>query len=125
LPTSAQLRYASEPGVYTSAFTLPKKQGKAHYFLDLGQVYFTTEVRVNGQSAGQRLYAPYQLDITPFVRKGRNQVEVRVTPTQLNGFISKGLAQDKKYAQFKKKGETLMSEGLVGPVMVTMKPPAN
>ena len=119
--TTAQLRYMGEPGVYTSSFTLAKKKRGAHYFLDLGQVYFTAQVQLNGRPAGQRLYAPYQLDITPFVRKGANQVEVRVTPTQLNGFIGKSLAQDKRYAQFKKKGDTLMSEGLVGPVTVTVQ----
>ncbi|GAB3298383.1 glycosyl hydrolase family 2 protein [Hymenobacter tenuis] len=119
--TSNQLKYASEPGVYTSSFTLPQKPGKSHYFLDLGKVYFTAEVRVNGQLAGKLLYAPYSLDITPLVRRGANQVEVRVTPTQLNGFIGKALQGNKLYSQFKTKGSTLMSEGLVGPVTVLKK----
>ena len=119
--TNDKLKYASEPGVYTTSFTLPQKLGKSHYFLDLGKVYFTAEVRVNGQPAGKRLYAPYSLDITPFLHRGANQVEVRVTPTQLNGFIGQAMQGNKLYSQFKTKGSTLMSEGLVGPVTVLKK----
>lgn len=84
-------------------------------------MYFTAEVRVNEKAAGKRIYAPYQLDITPFVRAGTNQIEVRVTPTQLNGFIGKAQQGDKRYSQFKNKTDQLMSAGLAGPVRILEK----
>ncbi|MFD2935115.1 hypothetical protein [Spirosoma flavum] len=76
---------------------------------------------LNGKPAGKRIYAPYQLDITPFVRAGANQLEVRVSPTQLNGFIGKAKQGDKQYSQFRNKIDQLMSAGLAGPVRILEK----
>ena len=114
-------QFSSAVGVYTSAFNLIAKKSAAHYFLDLGTVYFTAEVIINGKAAGKRIYAPYQLDITPFIKAGTNEIEVRVTPTQLNGFIGRAGQGDKRYSQFKNKTDQLMSAGLAGPVRVLEK----
>ena len=114
-------QFSSAVGVYTSSFQLDARKPSAHYFLDLGKVYFTAEVTINGQAAGRRIYAPYQLDITPFVKPGANQIEVRVTPTELNSFIGKGKTGDKRYAQFKTKTDQIMSAGLEGPVRILEK----
>jgi hypothetical protein len=114
-------RYSSAVGEYSSTFTLTGKKPAAHYFLDLGKVYFTAEVIINGKPAGKRIFAPYQLDITSFVRAGANQLSVRVTPTQLNSFIGKGIRGDAHYRQFKSKTDQLMSAGLEGPVRILEK----
>lgn len=119
--TQEAFRFSSAEGVYTSTFDLAAKKPSAHYFLDLGKVYFTAEVIINGQPAGKRIYAPYQLDITPFVQAGTNQIEVRIMPTQLNGFIGKAGQGDKRYSQFKNKADQLMSAGLAGPVRILEK----
>ena len=81
--TNPQFKLQEAMGVYTADLAVAKAVGR-RYFLDLGTVYFTAEVFVNGQRAGKRVYAPYQLDITSFLKHGQNQVEVRVTPTQRN-----------------------------------------
>lgn len=36
------------------------------------------EVKVNGQSAGIIGWAPYQLDVTRFIKNGENEIEVLV-----------------------------------------------
>ncbi|MVM28834.1 glycosyl hydrolase family 2 [Spirosoma sp. HMF4905] len=118
--TREEVKFSSAVGIYTSSFQLDVKKTAAHYFLDLGKVYFTAEVTINGKSAGQRLSAPYQLDITSFVQPGTNQIQVRVTPTELNGFIGKASTGDKRYSQFKNKTDQLMSAGLVGPVKLLL-----
>ncbi|SFF20638.1 glycosyl hydrolase [Spirosoma endophyticum] len=119
--TRDAFQFLSGDGVYKTSFTLENKKSTTHYFLDLGKVYFTAEVKVNGEAAGKRIYAPYQLDITPYLQAGTNQIEVRVTPTQLNGFIGKAKQGDKRYSEFKNKTDQLMAAGLVGPVRILEK----
>jgi hypothetical protein len=114
-------RYSSAVGEYSSTFTLTSKKPAAHYFLNLGKVYFTAEVTINGKAAGKRIFAPYQLDITPFIQAGANQLSIRVTPTELNGFIGKGIQGDVRYRQFKNKADQIMSAGLEGPVRLLEK----
>ncbi|MNF95480.1 hypothetical protein D3C84_782370 [compost metagenome] len=62
--------------------------------------------------------APYLLDITSFLQSGINQIEVRVTTGQLNGFIGNAKNGDKRYNQFKDKEDIIMSAGLIGPVVI-------
>jgi hypothetical protein len=49
--------------------------------LDLGEVYETAEVWVNGQRAGVRICPPYRLDISGLVQPGLNRLVVEVTNT--------------------------------------------
>jgi hypothetical protein len=42
------------------------------------------DVLVNGQSAGIRLWAPYQVDLTEFLKAGDNTLELRVANTLVN-----------------------------------------
>ncbi|MNJ36271.1 Glycosyl hydrolases family 2, sugar binding domain [compost metagenome] len=49
--------------------------------LDLGSVYETVEVWVNGQSVGARICPPYVLDISDYVQSGSNSLVIEVTNT--------------------------------------------
>ncbi len=42
------------------------------------------EVIVNGQSAGVRLWDPYQVEITGLLKSGENTLELRVANTLVN-----------------------------------------
>jgi hypothetical protein len=42
------------------------------------------EVLVNGQSAGVRLWAPYQIEVTDLLKPGENTLELRVANTLVN-----------------------------------------
>jgi hypothetical protein len=42
------------------------------------------EVMINGQSAGVRLWAPYQVDVTDLLKTGENTLELRVANTLVN-----------------------------------------
>lgn len=113
-----QLKFSSAQGVYTSSFQWNNTDTSSHFYLDLGKVYFTAEVDINDKFAGMRIFAPYILDITPFLQQGINKVKVRVATGQLNGFIGKAKNGDSRYRQFKGKEDQLMSAGLIGPVVV-------
>ena len=49
--------------------------------LDLGEVYETAEVKVNGQSAGVRISFPYRFEITNLLMEGTNMLAIEVTNT--------------------------------------------
>lgn len=49
--------------------------------LDLGEVFETAEVFVNGRSAGVRLCRPYRFDLTGFLKEGENELAIEVTNT--------------------------------------------
>ncbi len=116
--TNDRLKYSSAEGIYSSSFQWHDNHTVNRYSLDLGTVYFSAEVYVNGKFAGKRVFAPYMLDITGLLVEGANQVEVRVTTSQLNGYIGKAKQGDSHYRQFKNKDDQVMAAGLLGPVVI-------
>ncbi len=116
-----QLKFTSEEGSYKSSFNLNKIEKNSSYLIDLGKVCYTANVWINGQSAGHRINAPYTLDITKYLKKGDNTIEVGVTPGQLNGLIGEGEKENPRYSRFKGRGTDLMSAGLIGPVILYTK----
>ncbi len=116
--TNEQLKFSSAEGIYSSSFQWNDTNTSFHFYLDLGKVCFTAEVYINGKLAGKRIYSPYMLDITQLLKQGTNQIEVRVTTGQLNGYIGKAKQGDIHYKQFKNKEDQLMSAGLIGPVVI-------
>jgi hypothetical protein len=69
-------------GVYRRSFPLPPHlvAGEGRCFLECDAVSFAATVRVNGHLAGEHtgLWTRWQLDITPFVRDGENEIEIEV-----------------------------------------------
>lgn len=104
--------------IYKSSFEIQNYDTKTSLILDLGKVYHTAEVYINGKFAGKRIVYPYSLDISSFVKNGKNDIEIRVLPTMLNYFITQAVAGNKQYQQFKRSEGKLMSNGLVGDVKI-------
>lgn len=67
-----------------------KKEQKV--LLDLGYVYETAEVWINGQKAGIRICPPYLFDISGLVKDGENTLRVELTNT-IGNQIRDGLSQ--------------------------------
>ena len=62
---------------YSKSYTITNLSGS--YFVKLGKWSGTVaEVFINGEKAGIIGYDPYQLNVTPFLKEGANQVEVKV-----------------------------------------------
>ncbi|MEZ4905050.1 MAG: glycosyl hydrolase, partial [Spirosomataceae bacterium] len=112
-------KYQSEEGIYTTTFDL--KQLPRQAFLGLGKVYYTAEVFINGQNAGKRLFAPYQLEVQKYLKVGQNKLEIRITTSRRNAFIGEATKKNPHYAQFNNALNTLVPSGLVGPVTLKMR----
>jgi len=52
--------------------------------LDLGQVFWTAHVELNGESLGDMLWAPYVLDVTGLIQAGANRLHITVANTLAN-----------------------------------------
>jgi alpha-L-rhamnosidase len=115
---NARFKYSSNEGIYKSSFVLDKIDPGITYLIDLGKVCFTAEVLINDKQAGHRIFGPYSLDITNYIKTGKNTIEIRVTPSQLNYFIGEAALGNKNFNAFKGKQNDLMSDGLIGPVNI-------
>lgn len=56
-----------------------------------------SEVHVNGQKVGIIAYQPYDFDLTPYLKRGKNRIEVRVTGS-LKNLLGPHYSQDKGIA---------------------------
>jgi len=68
-------------GVYKQKINLNKADSQQKIELDLGEVFVAAEVKVNGNSAGSIVAAPYKFDLSGLVHPGENEIEVRVANT--------------------------------------------
>lgn len=115
---SEPLKHTSSIGTYSANFTIEKVDKEDNYLIDLGKVCFTADVVINGKPAGSAIYTPYTLNITNYIREGKNSIEIHVTPGQINGFIGEAENENSRYAKFKGRANCLMSSGLIGYVVI-------
>ena len=81
--TNLAVRHYSGKIVYRTKFTcapIPCNR----VFLNLGEVAVTAKVKVNGRHVGGTCFAPYRLDVTPFVMDGKNDLEIEVCNLWIN-----------------------------------------
>ena len=72
-------------GLYKTTFVTPAAFGKdSEVLLDLGDVRESARVVINGKEAGTLFAVPYRLNITPYIKKGKNTLEVYVTNLPAN-----------------------------------------
>ncbi|HSL47054.1 MAG TPA: glycosyl hydrolase [Anaerolineales bacterium] len=70
--------------VYRKRFQLPESFADQRVFVEPQMDDDVLEVLVNGQSAGVRLWEPYQLEVTNLLKPGENTLELRVANTLVN-----------------------------------------
>lgn len=114
------IRYYSGTAVYNRSFEWDGRRGRV--WLDLGRVADIAEVWVNGVDCGVAWTAPYRVEITKALRKGRNELRIGVTNTWANRLIGDHrLPEEKRVtwtnAPYRLKGE-LLPAGLVGEVRI-------
>ncbi|WP_201985993.1 glycosyl hydrolase [Hymenobacter rubidus] len=120
----AKISHYSGTAEYRQSFKWkPAKGPQQRVFLDLGQVANLAEVQLNGQPIGIAWTAPYRLDISEAVKKGANQLSIRVTNTWANRLIGDQAlpaAQRQTWtpAPSPATGKPLLPAGLLGPVML-------
>ncbi len=64
----------------------PEEAESDELFLDLGNVAGTAEIIVNGKKAGTRVAPPWSLEVTGYLKKGLNKLEVLVYNTLANHY---------------------------------------
>ncbi len=125
------IKYFSGTAVYHNAFNVSSGADVKEITLDLGDLRDVAEVFINGKSAGILWKKPYQLDITPWVQPGKNDLKIEVVNLWVNRLTGDMLLDSKD--RFCKTNQTYMEKevwpggdepfriqtaGLLGPVTV-------
>jgi len=92
---------------YRKTITLGAQDLKNKLVIDLGDVVSSAEMVVNGKSAGIRLTPPWKFNITPFIKPGKNQIEILIYNTVANNYTTVPTMY---------RGE--IKSGLIGPVIL-------
>ncbi len=80
------LAHYSGIGEYQQTFEVNETARDGRLILDLGEVFATAEVLVNGVSAGMLSAPPWRVDVTKLVEDGANKLTVRVANTLANHY---------------------------------------
>lgn len=81
------IRYFSGTATYTTSVNLDRTGRGEHMFMTFDNVGTMAKVYINGKYAGGVWTAPYRLDVTDFVKNGRNDVKVEVVNTWVNRIV--------------------------------------
>ena len=80
--------YYSGTAVYTKSFRWrPRRGGSARHYLRLDGLEWMARVIVNGREAGTVWCSPWRLDITDYLRPGRNEIRLVVVNSLYNRMI--------------------------------------
>jgi hypothetical protein len=71
-------------GVYRTTVALPEGLAGRRVFLEASAGDDVVEPMVNGRTAGVRLWPPHVVEVTELLRRGDNEIEVRVANTLAN-----------------------------------------
>ena len=122
------IKYYSGSAVYKKNFTVSANNlSGTKVMLDLGNVLEMASVSINGNKMAVKWSAPFQFDITDYVKQGENQLEVEVVNLWPNRLIGDGkLPVEQRLTKtnvIKYEGadaESLLRiSGLLGPVKIT------
>ena len=117
----------SGTATYTTTFQWDQQATEAPCWLDLGEVDMIATVTLNGKKLRTLWCAPYTVDLSSALRKGKNELTIEVTSTWFNRLVyDAGLpeAERKTWTIYGPKANApLRKRGLMGPVVLNY--PAN
>jgi len=122
-PNDAIKHYAGT-GVYETSFTLTQPAQSKRTILELGEIGVIATAYVNGKEAGTVWTTPWEIDITPFVKPGKNDLSVRVANTWNNRLVADAARpNDQRQSRVSqpyrfKPQAPLLRGGLLGPVIL-------
>lgn len=116
------IRYYSGTAVYTAEFEW-KGSKQETTLLHLGEVCMIATVSINGVNCGTAWTAPWQVDISKALRRGKNRIEIEVVNTWANAIrgADAGIppfAGIWTNAKYRMKSDELIPSGLLGPVEI-------
>jgi hypothetical protein len=86
---------------YNTSLTINEEHEGNNIYVDFGEVHEIAELYVNDNYVGVKMWSPYRFDITNYIVRGENRIELKVTNTLAN-----------------KIEKTSIESGLIGPVKV-------
>ena len=118
----SKIKYFSGHAIYTNSFKISKLP-EGETYIDLGKVMVMAKVKINGQEVGGVWTPPYRLNITKFLKKGVNTVEVDVVNNWRNRLIGeKNMPESERFTHqsftYLNKDSELQESGLIGPVEI-------
>lgn len=117
---NSKIRYYSGTAVYKTSFEW--EDAKSAVFLQLPSNNCVTEVYINKQKAGIIWCSPWSLDVSPYLKKGKNELRLEVTNSWNNRAVGDlRLKQDKiiwKPELFVSENSLLQDAGLQGDIML-------
>ncbi len=87
------MKYYSGVAHYTNTFKMSEVKADRMYVIDLGQVGEIAVVNINGKKVANLWRAPYRVDVSKYLKKGANTIEVEVVSTLFNKIVG----EDKRY----------------------------
>ena len=122
LPISDEAKAFSGTMTYQTAFSVEKISKRERYQLDLGRVEQIAQVTLNGKRLQSVWTYPYKVDVTDYIKKGKNDLLIEVTNTWFNrlSYDSKQPEADRKTwtTNYPPSGSQLRDSGLIGPVVL-------
>ena len=127
------IKYFSGTATYGITFEVNRAmKGDASYYIDLGEVFVSASVRLNGKDLGVVWCAPWRVDVSEVLVEGENQLEIEVVNCWPNRLIGDGKLPEVQrrtntnidlYYRTKRNGEEhqLLPSGLLGPVTLLFK----
>jgi len=118
-----RIRYYSGTAVYRNEFQLKPDKKTNRYFLDLGELSDLAEIKLNGIVCGIAWVAPYRIEVTDALKKGKNTLEITVANTWANRIMGDKISGKEESdsgtrtnAPYRLAEKDLVKSGLIGPV---------
>ncbi len=121
--TDERVKYYSGTATYTTEFNQESISENEKYRMNFGKVANIANLKINGRYVGGVWTAPWKLDITEYLKRGKNTIEINVTNTWNNRLIG-----DNKLPENERKTWTIINNttansplqpaGLIGPVII-------
>ena len=100
-----------------------KLKKKSVYKLNIPLLNTAAEVIVNGESAGILWCSPYEIDITRMLKKGNNQIELRLANCLWNRLVGDAQLEESQRTTWQtqplaKPTDTLVPSGVAGLIRI-------
>ncbi len=85
--TDPGIKYFAGTAVYKKEIDVSSVKKNKRIILELGELNDIAELSINGKYVGALWYPPYKTDITPFLKPGKNRLEISITNNWANRLI--------------------------------------